>query len=129
MKFEVESNNKQFGALFSLILFFISIVFYVKQIYLVFIILILISFAFSISAIFFSNILTPLNKLWMKFGLILSKIVSPIFIGLIFFLIISPVAIFTRMFGRDELKLKKKPSASFWQKKLDDYDSSFKNQF
>ena len=53
-----------------------------------------------------ADFLLPFNKLWMKFGLLLGMIVNPIVMGVIFFGIFTPVAIFTRFLGRDELRLK-----------------------
>ncbi len=60
---------------------------------------------FLILTIINPKVLLPLNKLWMKFGILLSKIMSPIVMGLIFFGIFTPIAIFTRLLGRDELRL------------------------
>lgn len=77
------------------------------------------------------DLLTPLNRLWMRFGLLLSKIVSPIILGILFFGLFTPVSLFTRLFGRDELRLKKTTASSHW--KLRDSagpsPESFSNQF
>jgi hypothetical protein len=58
--------------------------------------------------------LLPLNNLWMKFGLLLSIIISPIVLGLIFFGLITPISLITRLFGRDELNLKLKKKNTYW---------------
>jgi hypothetical protein len=91
---------------------------------------------FSISMIFFiltvvrSDVLLPLNKLWMKCGLLLGIIVSPIVLGLIFFGVFTPLAILIRLSGRDELKLKLLQKASYWvSRKVPINSESFKNQF
>lgn len=73
---------------------------------------------------------TP-NKLWMKFSLLLARFVSPIILGVLFFVLISPLALALRMFGRDELRLKTKNVVTNWQsRKISGYSlDSFKNQY
>jgi len=58
--------------------------------------------------------LQPLNELWLRFGLLLGKIVSPIVLGLIFFLLITPVSWIGRWRGRDALALRKRDVTSYW---------------
>ena len=85
---------------------------------------------FLILTIINPKVLLPLNKLWMKFGILLSKIMSPIVMGLIFFGIFTPIAIFTRLLGRDELRLNLKKKKTYWinRKTLNIFDF-FKKQF
>ena len=59
--------------------------------------------------------LLPLNRLWLRFGLLLGRIVSPIVLGAIFFGLFTPLALLMRVFGRDELRLKLRPDRSLWQ--------------
>lgn len=75
--------------------------------------------------------LAPLNNAWFSLGMILNKIVSPLVLGIIFFLIITPVAVITRMFGRDELKLRKQIALSHWIERspAGPDPQSFKKQF
>lgn len=75
--------------------------------------------------------LEPLNRLWFKFGMLLGRIVSPIVLGLIFFLLITPVAMLGRAFGRDELKLRKRVADSYWVDRVPAGPpaDSFKNMF
>jgi hypothetical protein len=77
------------------------------------------------------QILSPLNRLWYELGMLLGKIVSPILLGIIFFLLITPISLITKMFGRDELKMKKIPVKSYWVDRLHPCPTadSFKNQF
>ena len=75
-----------------------------------------------------SKILTPLNILWFKFGTILGKYVSPIIMGLVFFLVVTPTGIIMKIFNKDLLKLKKRNINSYWIKR-DDQKSDMKNQF
>ena len=63
---------------------------------------------FLIITITNADALLPLNKLWMKFGILLGMIISPIIMGIIFFVIFTPIAILMRLSGRDELRLRLK---------------------
>ena len=77
-----------------------------------------------------SDVLLPLNKLWMRFGLLLGMIVSPIVLGIIFFGLFTPIAILMRLSGRDELRLKFSHKVSHWITRSEPIKSeSFKNQF
>tara|TARA_B100000700_G_scaffold313813_1_gene399407 strand:- start:571 stop:963 length:393 start_codon:yes stop_codon:yes gene_type:complete len=75
-----------------------------------------------------SNLLTPLNKAWFKFGITLGKFVSPLVMGIIFFLVITPTGILLKLFGKDILNLKKNDNKSYWIKK-EKINSSMKKQF
>ena len=92
------------------------------------IISILIGIIFLILGILNSRFLTPLNKIWFKFGILLGQIISPIVMGIIFFLVVTPIAFIMRVLGKDVLKLKKKTDNSYWLKKTD-LKSKMKNQF
>jgi len=95
------------------------------------------SYAFAITSLVFllvtllrSSALLPLNKLWMTLGLMLGVIVNPIVLGIIFFGLFTPVAIFRRFNGKDELKLKASKSPSYWVSRNQAISSeSFKRQF
>ena len=67
----------------------------------------IIALVFFILGVFNSKILTLPNKLWMKFGLLLGSIVSPIVMGIIFFMVVTPTALILRLFGKDILMKKK----------------------
>lgn len=89
-----------------------------------------ISLAFLIVTIIKSNLLLPLNKLWMRFGLVLGMIVSPIVLGLIFFGLFTPIAMVMRLSSRDELRLNFNKKPSHWILRSDPIKSeSFKQQF
>jgi hypothetical protein len=76
------------------------------------------------------DVLLPLNKLWMSFGLLLGMIVSPIVLGFIFFLIFTPIALTMRLFRRDELRLRFRNKSSHWIKReVPAQPESFQNQF
>ena len=77
-----------------------------------------------------SDALLPLNKLWMRFGLLLGMIVSPIVLGVIFFGLFTPIAMLMRLSRRDELRLRFTQKASHWISRSEPIKSeSFKNQF
>ena len=97
-----------------------------------------ITLATLIVAIFFvfatllaPQLLAPLNRLWYRLGILLGKIVSPITLGIIFFLLITPVSLVTRLFGKDELKMKKRHVKSYWTDRSPPGppSDSFKNQY
>ena len=86
--------------------------------------------AFLLVTLIKSDALLPLNKLWMRFGLLLGMIVSPIVLGVIFFGIFTPIAMLMRLSGRDELRLKYAQKASHWISRGEPIKAeSFKNQF
>ena len=77
-----------------------------------------------------SDALLPLNKMWMRFGLLLGMIVSPIVLGIIFFGVFTPIAILMRLSGRDELRLQFTQRTSHWISRGEPIKSkSFKQQF
>ena len=84
-----------------------------------------------LATIFAPNALTFFNRLWFLFGELLGKIVSPVVLGVIFFGLLTPVSVLTRLFGRDELRLKRTESSSYWigRKPPGPEPESFKNQF
>tara|TARA_Y100000816_G_scaffold259823_1_gene215648 strand:+ start:323 stop:706 length:384 start_codon:yes stop_codon:yes gene_type:complete len=89
---------------------------------------IIISFIFLILGLVNSKILTPLNKIWFKFGLLIGKIVSPFIMSLIFFLVVTPTGLFMRLLNKDLLNLKYNNDKSYWIKKSGP-KSQMKNQF
>ncbi len=89
---------------------------------------IFISLFFLILGIINSTILTPLNKLWFKFGIFLGKMISPLIMGIIFFLVVTPIAFFMRLLGKDLLNLKFNNDKSYWIQKTGP-KSKMKDQF
>ena len=88
----------------------------------------IISLIFLILGLFNSIILSPLNKIWFKFGLFLGKIVSPLIMGIIFFLVVTPIGFTMRLLGKDVLNLKYNKNKSYWIEKSGP-KSKMKNQF
>ena len=87
------------------------------------------SIVFFILGILNSRLLTPLNKLWFKFGIFLGVIVSPIIMGVVYFLVVTPTGIFMRLLGNDLLKMSKKKNTSTYWIKRDKQQSTMKKQF
>ena len=121
------SSNRSFGIVFFIV--FILIAFYplINQEE-IRIWSVLISLLFLILGIINSKILTPLNKVWFKFGIFLGKIISPIVMGLIFFLVVTPIAFLMRILNKDLLNLKFSKNNSYWIEKIEP-KSKMKNQF
>ena len=88
----------------------------------------LISIVFLILGLLNSKILLPLNKIWFKFGILLGKIISPLIMGLIFFVVVTPIGLLMRLFNKDLLNLKFNKSKSYWIEKSEP-KSKMKNQF
>ena len=88
----------------------------------------IISSIFLILGLLKSNILTPLNRIWFKFGIFLGKIVSPLVMGVIFFFVVTPIGLIMRVLGKDLLNLKYNLNKSYWIEKSGP-KSKMKNQF
>ncbi|ARJ49236.1 SxtJ family membrane protein [Candidatus Pelagibacter sp. RS40] len=88
----------------------------------------IVSLIFLILGLINSNLLLPLNKIWFKFGILLGKIFSPIVMGMIFFFVVTPIALLMKIFKKDILNLKFNKNKSYWIKK-NESSSSMKNQF
>ena len=123
------SSNRSFGLVFFVVFLIIALwpLKYEEDIRL---------WSLALSIIFFilgvlnSKLLTPLNKLWFKFGIFLGSIVSPIIMGIVYFLVVTPTGIFMRLLGKDLLKMNKttKSASTYWTKR-DNQHSTMKKQF
>ena len=88
----------------------------------------ILSLIFLILGLTNSKILTPLNKIWFKFGIFLGNIISPIIMGFIYFFVVTPIGFFMRIIGKDILNLKKNNNKSYWIEKKKT-QSNMKKQF
>mgnify|MGYP001364154640 FL=1 len=88
----------------------------------------IVSLAFLALGLLNSKFLSPLNKIWFKFGLFLGKIISPMVMGLIFFFVVTPIGILMRILKKDILNLKMNNNKSYWIEKSEP-KSKMKNQF
>ena len=121
------SSNKSFGIVFSIFFLLVSIYLLLNNDSIYYWSL-LVSFIFLVLGLMNSKILSPLNLLWFKFGILLGKIVSPIVMGVIFFLVVTPISIILKIFGKDILNLKFNNNKTYWIEK-DGPKSNMKKQF
>ena len=121
-------SNKSFGIVFFIVFLLISIYPLINN-ESIRLWSLIISLIFLILGILNSKILSPLNKLWFKFGIFLGKIISPIIMGIIFFLVVTPIGFIMRLLGKDLLNLKyNNIHKSYWIEKTGP-KSKMKNQF
>ena len=120
-------SNRNFGIVFSIVFLLISLYPLLKsgdiRVW-----SLVVSFIFLILGIFNSKILSPFNKLWFKFGLLLGKFVSPLIMMIIFFFVVTPIGILMRLFRKDILNLKFNDKETYWIEKKGP-KSKMKNQF
>ncbi len=70
---------------------------------------------FLAAAVVRPRALAPLNRLWFQIGMLLSKATTPLVMGVLFFITVTPVGLLMRLFGKDPLRLKREPAAkSYW---------------
>ena len=123
-------SNKKFGFFFTLVFTFAAVYFFFKDSSIWAYTFTLTSVILLLITLIKAEVLLPLNKLWLRFGLLLGMIVSPIVLGIIFFGLFTPIAFLMRIIGRDELRLKFKDKTSHWISRNDLIQSdSFKQQF
>ena len=124
-------SNKKFGLTFSFIFFIIFLYFFLTSDFYLSYLFLFFSIIFLFFGIIFPNYLSKLNKAWMMLGLLLGKIVNPIVLGIIYFGLFTPIGLFRKIIGKDELKLKSKNINSYWQQreKVSITPESFKDQF
>ena len=110
------NSNRSFGIVFFIVFLLISIYPLIndKEIR---VWSLIISLFFLILGLINSNILTPLNKIWFRFGILLGRFVSPVVMGVVFFLVVTPISLLMKLFGKDVLNLKRNNSKSYWIEK------------
>ena len=89
---------------------------------------IVVSLIFLILGTFNSKLLTPLNLVWVKFGELLGRIIAPLVMGVVYFVIITPIGLFMRLIRKDLLKIKFLNNNSYWIKRSKNI-GSMKKQF
>ena len=123
-----KNQNRSFGLLFFIVFLALALWPLTKKgeinIYLISIALI-----FLALGLLNSKILSPLNKAWIKFGEILGRVIAPIVMAIVYFLILTPVSLFVRLFGKDLISMKFNDSLkSYWikrEKNLGTMDKQF----
>ena len=124
-------SNKKFGMFFAAVFLALCGYFYWTGSVHLSIAMAVVSVVLALIAIIRPVWLLPLNTLWMRFGWLLGAIVSPLVLGMLFFLLFTPLALMMRLFGRDELRIRKQSSGTHWKPRQPGELSagSFKNQF
>ena len=121
------SSNRSFGIIFFVVFLLIALYPFTNngeiRIWSV-----IISLFFLVLGILNSKILTPLNKIWFRFGVFLGKIISPLIMGIIFFMVVTPIGLIMRLIGKDVLNLRYNKEKSYWIEKSGP-KSKMKNQF
>ena len=122
------SSNRSFGLVFFVVFLIVALwpLKYEEDIRLWSLV---ISIIFFILGVINSKLLTPLNKLWFKFGILLGSIVSPIVMGVVYFAVVTPIGVLMRLLGKDLLKTTKTKSISTYWMKRDKRQTSMKKQF
>ena len=120
-------TNRNFGIVFFVVFLLISLYPLIND-YNIRIWSLVVSLIFLILGILNSSLLTPLNKVWFKFGLLLGRIISPIVKGIIFFLVVTPIGLLMRFLQKDLLNLKFNKRNTYWIEKSGP-KSKMKNQF
>ena len=123
-------SNRKFGIFFTFVLALLSVYFYVTTNMILTYIFLLTSLTLLGISIIKADVLFPMNKLWMKFGFLLGKIINPIVLGMIFFVLITPFGFIMRLFGRDELRLRIKNNNTYWKNRSQNLQqTNFRQQF
>ncbi len=121
------SSNKSFGIVFFIVFLIISL-WPIKNGGDLRIWALIFSIIFLILGLINSKILTPLNKIWFKFGILLGNIISPIVMGLVFFAVVVPTGLIMKILRKDLIGLKKNNKNTYWIEK-NSQTTTMKNQF
>ena len=127
-------TNKKFGFFFTAIFLIATTYFYINNASSsVVSTLSVVSLSFLVATLVNPDVLLPLNRLWMRFGLLLGMIISPIVMGIIFFGLFTPMSLTMRLFRRDELRLRFRNKKTHWILRDfpdgDELSDSFKHQY
>ena len=110
------SSNRSFGLLFFIVFLIIGLWPLKNNLELNYI-FVGFSIIFLILGLLNSKILTPFNKIWIKFGELLGRIIAPIVMAIVYFFILTPISLIMRMLGKDLLNLKFSKDNSYWKKR------------
>ena len=122
-----KNSNKSFGVLFFIVFLLIALWPLVKgdslRVW-----SLLIAIIFLVLGLLNSKILNPFKRIWIKFGEILGKVIAPLVLSIVYFIVITPIGLLLRIFGKDLLGIKFLKKKSYWIKRDKDL-GSMKNQF
>ena len=127
MQIKNKTTNRSFGIVFFIVFFIVSLWPLLNNDQIRYWAL-FVSILFFLLGIINSKLLTPLNQTWFKFGLFLGKIISPFVMGIIFFLVVTPIGLLMRIIKKDLLNLRFNKNKSYWIEKGGP-KSKMKNQF
>ena len=122
------SSNRSFGLVFFLVFFVIAFWSFRGDFNQIRVLPLSISLIFLILGMLNSKLLTPLNKIWIRFGFLIGSIVAPIIMGAIFFFVVTPIGSIMKIFKKDLLNLNYNNKKSYWIEKTGP-KSKMKNQF
>ncbi len=130
MKEKIKINsNKSFGLVFFVVFLIVSLYPLLNQ-ESIRVWSLIISFIFLFLGILNSILLSPLNYIWFKFGLFLGKFISPLVMGIVYFIVVFPTFLLIKLFKKNYLNLKYDNSKeSYWITNESDEDKNMKNQF
>ena len=122
-----KNSNKSFGVLFFIVFLLIALWPLVNgdslRVW-----SLLIAVIFLVLGLLNSKILNPFKRIWIKFGEILGKVIAPLVLSIVYFIVITPIGLLLRIFGKDLLGIKFLKKKSYWIKRDKDL-GSMKNQF
>jgi len=121
------SSNKSFGLVFFVFFLIVSLypLFNNDQIR---IWSLIVSLMFLLVSLIYAKVLTPLNIIWTKLGFLMGILITPIVMGAVFFMVVTPISIIMKILNKDLLNLKKSDKKSYWIEKSSQ-KSEMKNQF
>ena len=124
-------SNRKFGLFFTLVFAITSFYFYIIANTNALILFLILSFLIFTVTLIQDDLLLPFNKLWMKIGVFIGMIFSPFIMGIIFFIMLVPISLTMKFFGRDELRLNLINKKTYWKERAYETDeyNSFNNQF
>ena len=120
-------SNRNFGIVFSIVFLIIALWPVLNQNE-IRIWSLVISLIFLVLGFINSKLLSPFNKIWFKFGLLLGSVIAPVVMGIVFFFVVTPTGLIMRALGKDLLNLKLNKDKSYWIEKSGP-KSKMKNQF
>ena len=123
-----ESSNRSFGLVFFIVFLVIAFWSFRGEYHQIKLLPFSLSIVFLILGLLNSKVLTPFNKIWIKFGELLGRIIAPLVMMFIFFIIITPLSLFIKLIGKDLINIKYTNAKTYWIKGSKDL-GSMKKQF
>ena len=122
------SSNRSFGLVF-FIVFLIVALFPLLNHTEIYLWSLVISLIFLFLGLLNSSILTPLNTLWLRFGLLLGKFISPLIMGIIYFVVVFPTFLVLKIFKKNYLNIRYDNKIKTYWINIDNQHNSMEDQF